>query len=129
MPLSDHAPHPSHAHHAHHGPAGSYVIGYAASIALTFVSFELVLEGLLPAPLRTAALIALALAQIAVQLVFFLHLSREARPRWHLFIFGLFLAVVIILVGGSWWIMNNLDGRMMPSPDAMSAYMHDQSGL
>ncbi len=106
-----------------------YVFGYALSIMLTLIAFSLVsgnarIIGANRASL-IAALIFLALVQLAVQLVFFLHMDKEARPEWKLlsFLFAGFLVFAVVV--GSLWIMNNLDYNMMP-PDMMDAYMLDQ---
>ena len=55
------------------------------------------------------ALAALAVAQLMVQLVFFLHLGTESKPRWNLTVVLFALMVVVILVFGSLWIMKNIN--------------------
>jgi cytochrome o ubiquinol oxidase operon protein cyoD len=56
-------------------------------------------------------------------------LGRESKPRWK-FIFLLFaLLVVGIVVGGSLWIMNNLNYHMMLSPQQTTQYLNSQDGL
>ena len=54
----------------------------------------------------------LAIAQLGVQLFFFLHLGSESKPRWNLLAFLFALLVVVIVVFGSVWIMHNLDYNM-----------------
>jgi cytochrome o ubiquinol oxidase operon protein cyoD len=70
-------------------------------------------------------IIALAIAQVLVQLFFFLHLGKETRPRWKLAVLLTMLIVLGILVFGSLWIMQNLNYHM--SPDQMNSYMIQQN--
>jgi cytochrome o ubiquinol oxidase subunit IV len=76
------------------------------------------------------ALLVLALSQLFVQLLFFLHLDRESKPFWNLQVAILAAGVVLILVIGSIWIMNNLNYNMNSS-QRVQKYIHDQenSGL
>ncbi len=53
-------------------------------------------------------LAALAVTQLLVQLLFFLHLGRESKPRWNLIVLAFAVMVVVIVVFGSLWIMKNL---------------------
>ena len=110
-----------------HGFFSSYIIGYAFSIALTLASFVIVIGGYLHGTQEVVAILALALVQLMVQLFFFLHLGREKSPRWNLTVFAFALLIVLILVVGSLWIMNNLNYNMMQmSPEEMDSYMIDQ---
>lgn len=111
----------------------TYVSGFLLSVALTLAAFGLVEAHLHNAhheasnnPL-IAMLIGLAIIQFLIQLTFFLHLGREASPRWKLWTFGFMLGVVLIVVIGSLWIMSNLNYRMMP--DQMNHYLQDQDSL
>lgn len=60
----------------------------------------------------TFTLIGFAISQLLVQLIFFLHLGRESKPRWNILVFLFAALVVLIVVVGSLWIMNNLDYHM-----------------
>lgn len=55
----------------------------------------------------------LAAAQALLQLLLFLHLGLEENPRWNLIMFFFMVFVIVILVGGSLWIMANLDYNTM----------------
>jgi len=57
--------------------------------------------------------LSLAILQLVVQLIFFLHLGREKKPRWNLQALLAAVGIIIILVVGSIWIMNNLNYSMM----------------
>ncbi len=85
-----------------------YVIGFLLSIYLTVTAYLMVTHHLFGGWALVAAIVSLALIQLVVQLVFFLHLGRESKPRWNLLIFLFMLMVVIIVVFGTLWIMANL---------------------
>ena len=101
-----------------HGSRRAYRIGAVLSIILTVVPFWLVMSGALPDPGLTAAIIfALALVQIVVHVVSFLHLDTQSEGGWTLLAF-LFTAVIVVLtIGGSVWVMYHLNANMMPMPD------------
>ncbi|HEU4677250.1 MAG TPA: cytochrome o ubiquinol oxidase subunit IV [Candidatus Paceibacterota bacterium] len=111
----------------------NYILGYLLSVTLTLLApvFLLVHEvtghSLFAHTTLRVAFLALALVQLVVQLVFFLHIRGEKRPRWRFMTLVSTVLIVVIVVGGSLWIMENLDARMgSMSPDAMDAYMLDQ---
>ena len=54
-----------------------------------------------------------AVMQLLIQLIFFLHLNSESKPRWNLTVFLFIILIVGILVIGTLWIMYNLDYNMM----------------
>lgn len=101
-------------HTMSHGSTASYVVGFVLSLIFTIIPFLIVMNNTLSGWLLTAVLVAFAITQLLVQLVFFLHLGKESSPRWNLFIFLLIMLIIAILVIGSLWIMDNLDYRMMP---------------
>lgn len=93
----------------------AYSMGFGLSIFFTLLAFGLVWyhmqnEHIFPShEIMVPLLIALAVLQLFVQLVFFLHLGQEEKPRWNSIVFAFAAFVVIILVGGSIWIMNHLE--------------------
>ncbi len=95
-------------------PLRFYVIGFALCLLLTFASYHIVYNHLLPRLPLLFALSGLGLLQAFVQLFFFLHLGRESNPKWHTWAFFSMLGVLVILVSLSLWIMYNLNYRMMP---------------
>jgi len=114
-------------HETTHLSLGRYVGGFAASIALTLVAYLLATHGRAGTNTLVALLAGLAIVQFLVQMVFFLHVGEERRPRWKLLVMWLMLIVVLILVGGSIWIMNNLNYRM--SPQQQEQYLRSQDSL
>ena len=106
---------PLHILDARHGTIASYISGFILSIILTLVAYFVVTAQLFTGWPLVFVLGVLALTQAVVQLLLFLHLGAETRPRWNLIIF-LFMAMVIVIIGGgSLWIMYNLDYRVMPA--------------
>lgn len=96
-----------------HGTWQSYLIGFIASLLLTGASFLIVANNLLSSALLPYILISLALIQAIVQLLFFLHLGKEAKPRWETLIFYFMVLVLLIIAIGSLWIMHDLNERVM----------------
>lgn len=103
-----------------------YVIGYLLSFVLTVTGYSLVVYKS-ASPWLITTLIILAIIQLIVQLVFFLHLGDEVRPRYKLASFLLMGGVLVIVVVGSIWIMDNLDYNMMHmTSDEKTNYMKTQ---
>ncbi len=103
-----------------------YVLGFVLSLVATGVAFWLVWsrpEGLTNVGI-IGLLLTLALSQLLVQLVFFLHLSEEKKPRPHTLSF-IFMSMVVLIIGlGSLWIMANLDYNM--SPKEVETYIQNE---
>src|SRR5664279_1324755 len=91
------------------GSSWSYVVGFVLSLLLTVTAYMTVVNHVFVGWQLVMAIVVLALAQLLAQLIFFLHLGRESKPRWNLVVFLFMLMIVVILVGGSLWIMNNLN--------------------
>ena len=91
------------------GNLRTYVIGFALSIVLTLIAYALVVNEVWSSNVLIAVIIGLAIVQLFVQLVFFLHLGRESKPRWNLIVLTFAVIVVVIVVLGSLWIMQNLN--------------------
>ncbi|EXX88872.1 heme transporter CcmD [Paenibacillus darwinianus] len=95
-----------HSEGAHaHGSLKQYAIGFVLSIILTIIPLMVVLNDLLEGAAAIAVLLIAAVLQFAVQLLFFMHLREEQKPRYNLMtlIFG--LVILVTIVGGSMWIM------------------------
>ena len=112
------------------GSVWAYVTGFVLSLALTMTAYLAVRHHIgthhvFPRDSAMIAILAaLAVTQLFAQLVFFLHLNRESRPRWNLLVFMLMALVLVIVVGGSLWIMNNLNYNV--SSKQASQYLKDQ---
>jgi cytochrome o ubiquinol oxidase operon protein cyoD len=111
-----------------HMSLGNYIAGYIFSVLLTVEAYLLVSRHTLGSHVLLVVILALALVQFAVQVIFFLHLGEDATPRWRQLSFAFMLLVVIILVLGSLWIMHNLNYHML-SPEHVNQYLNSQDGL
>lgn len=118
--VSQHSPHPNR--------MKPYLIGYVVSLVLTLTAYLTVTHHLFSKAGIITVISLLAATQFIVQLIYFLHLGTEAKPRWKLFVFLLMVLMVLIIVVGSIWIMNNLNYNMT-SPASIKTYMHENEGL
>ena len=91
-----------------------YLIGLALATLLTCVSFYLVRSTLVWQPSIPIALSVLALAQMGVHLVFFLHITSGPDSVNNVMALAFGLLIVILLVFGSLWIITHLDHNVMP---------------
>ncbi len=81
---------------------------------LTAFAFALVWKGGgLPRSTVLASIWGAALLQILVQLHYFLHLDRSSAARWNVTALVFTLMVLLLFVGGTLWIMADLNARMM----------------
>ena len=126
MSAHDHAEH-GHGHHDHHGghaahgTMGSYMIGFGLSVFLTAIPFWLVMTGALAdAQLTGMIIMAFAIVQIVVHMVFFLHMSSKSEGGWTMMALLFTIIIVVIMLTGSLWVMYHLNTNMMPMPHDMS---------
>lgn len=99
----------------HHANLTGYVIGFGQSILLTLASFGTIMTGLLPQGFASAAIVLLCVAQLVVQLVFFLHLGSAPDQRSNTGIFICTALLIAIIVAGSLWVTHNSNANMMPT--------------
>ncbi len=110
------------------GTIASYTLGFAASLVLTFAAYLTITQHWVhDTGLALGVIMTLAVIQLVIQLVFFLHLGRESKPRWNLTAFVFMVILVSIIVVGSLWIMNNLNYNMQMTPEQMNEYMLKES--
>ena len=105
--------HVSTAQHQDHGSAKQYVIGFIISIVLTVVPFFMVMNGGFAKGLTVAVLVITMIAQVWVQLVWFLHMKREDSQKWQVMSFWYTFLTIAILFIGSVWILSELHTFMM----------------
>lgn len=108
-----------------HGSLQSYVTGFALSLLFTAIPYLIVVKDWLEGNALVATLFAFAILQLLIQMVFFLHIGSETKPRWKLIALLFSIVVVVIVVIGSIWIMYNLDYNMM-QPAQTDEYMLEQ---
>ncbi len=103
------------AHASSHGGMRSHLIGYGLSVVLTLASFGAVMGRVLPPGYGLAILVMLCLAQLLVQLVFFLHLGPRKGQRGHTAIFPCTVFLIAICVTGLLWVMPHAHPDLMPT--------------
>lgn len=112
----------------HQGSMTSYSIGFVLSLLFTIAPYLLVTEKIISGTGLLFSLAVFAVAQVFVQLLFFLHLNQEKRPYWQRLTFGFMTIIVVIVVFGSLWIMNNLDYHMQHSED-IETYIQNEEAI
>jgi cytochrome o ubiquinol oxidase operon protein cyoD len=80
-------------------------------LLLTLLAYFAVVNQWSSGGLLVAFILTLAVTQFIVQLIFFLHLGQEDKPRWNLTTFWSALLVLIMVIFGSIWIIKNLNAR------------------
>jgi cytochrome o ubiquinol oxidase subunit IV len=93
-----------------------YLVGLVLAVGLTAVSFYIARSTLVWTPSIPIALSVLAVAQMGVHLVFFLHLTTGQDSINNVLALAFGLLIVMIVVFGSLWIMSHMN-TMMPSMD------------
>jgi cytochrome o ubiquinol oxidase operon protein cyoD len=95
------------------GEIQGYLIGLALAVLLTAASFYVVYTHLIWGPAIPIALVVLAVAQIGVHLVFFLHITTDPDNTNNVLALAFGVLIVALIIGGSLWIMDHLNQRMM----------------
>jgi cytochrome o ubiquinol oxidase operon protein cyoD len=96
-----------------------YLIGITLAVILTAASFWTAGTDLIWPPGIPIALAVLAVAQMGVHLVFFLHISTGPDNTNNILALAFGIMIVILVVAGSLWIMANLNHNMMPMDQLM----------
>jgi cytochrome o ubiquinol oxidase operon protein cyoD len=96
-----------------------YVVGLGLAILLTATSFFIAGTDLVWQPSIPVAIIVLAIAQMGVHLVFFLHITTGPDNTNNVMALAFGVLIVVLVIGGSLWIMTNLNQNMMPMDQLM----------
>ena len=96
-----------------------YVVGLGLAILLTATSFFIAGTNLVWEPSIPVALVVLAIAQMGVHLVFFIHITTDPDNTNNVMALAFGLLIVFLVVGGSLWIMSNLNQNMPPMDQIM----------
>ena len=109
-----------HADGAPHGTLRDYVTGFALSAILTAIPFWLVMAQPLDTGVTAALVVAFAMVQVVVHMVYFLHMNRKSEGGWILSSLLFTGIIIVIALAGSLWVMHHLNTNMMPmSPEQM----------
>jgi cytochrome o ubiquinol oxidase subunit IV len=91
-----------------------YVTGFALAIFLTVASFWVTGTSLIYGPALAVALLVLAVAQMGVHLVFFLHITTDPDNTNNVLALAFGVLIVCLVVFGSIWVMIHMNQNMMP---------------
>lgn len=109
-----------------------YVTGFVFSVALTLAAYYVVWihvnsgHEAISHTVLVALILSLAIVQLAVQALTFLHIGSESGPRWKLGAFLSTLGLILVIVCASIWIMYHLNYNMTPTQ--VDQYMQTQQG-
>jgi cytochrome o ubiquinol oxidase operon protein cyoD len=98
---------------------GGYVVGLGLAMLLTMVSFFISGTTLVWGPSIPVALVVLAIAQMGVHLVFFLHITSGPDNVNNVMALAFGVLIVLLLLAGSLWIMAHLNQNMLPMDQIM----------
>ena len=98
---------------------GSYLLGLALATLLTIVSFFIAQTTLVWTPSIPVALCVLAIAQMGVHLVFFLHITTGPDNVNNVMALAFGVLIVLLLIVGSLWIMMHMNHDMLPMDQIM----------
>ena len=98
-----------------------YLIGLGLAALITVVAFFLAITGqlLVWGPSIPIALFVLAIAQMGVHLVFFLHITSGPDNTNNVLALAFGVLIVLLLIAGSLWIMMHMNHNMIPMDQIM----------
>jgi cytochrome o ubiquinol oxidase operon protein cyoD len=125
--------HDGHALTHAHGDAGShgslkgYITGFVLSVILTAIPFWLVMGKVIPdANIAGLVVVAFAVVQIVVHMVYFLHMNTKSEGGWTMLALIFTIVIVVITLIGSLWVMYHLNANMMPHMRSMAPVSAEQ---
>ena len=93
-----------------------YMTGFVLSVILTAIPFWMVMTGAIDNKQATAIIVmAFAVVQIVVHMVFFLHMNPASEGGWSMLALIFTVILVVIVLSGSLWVMYHLNANMMPA--------------
>jgi cytochrome o ubiquinol oxidase operon protein cyoD len=101
----------------------AYVIGLGLALVLTGVSFWVASTSSLWGPGVAVGLVVLAIAQMGVHLVFFLHITSGPDNANNVLALAFGVLIVFIVMIGTIWIMAHLAANMGPTPEMTNLMM------
>ncbi|WP_226813643.1 cytochrome o ubiquinol oxidase subunit IV [Candidatus Profftia lariciata] len=97
----------------HKNSISSYTIGFILSIVLTFIPFWIVINSNTTHQNILIIVITMAVIQIFIHLIFFMHMRLVYAERWNLISLLFTFLIITIIITGSLWIMYNLNINMI----------------
>lgn len=108
-----------------HGWNVSYkpiILGFLLSSVLAFAMYRVADKSHLTGHLFVFSLFGLAVLQAVIQLILYMQVGLESRPHWVSISLIFTICVILIVIGGSIWIMNNLNYNLMPMTQPMPTH-------
>jgi cytochrome o ubiquinol oxidase operon protein cyoD len=101
----------------------SYVVGLGLALVLTGISFWVASTSTLWGPGVATGLVVLAIAQMGVHLVFFLHITSGPDNTNNVLALAFGVLIVFLVMVGTIWIMSHMNANMGPTPEVMNLQM------
>jgi len=101
----------------------SYVVGLGLALVLTGVSFWVASTGALWGPGVATGLVVLAIAQMGVHLVFFLHITSGPDNTNNVLALAFGVLIVFLVMIGTIVIMSQMNANMAPDPSLTNLQM------
>ena len=98
----------------------SYIVGLGLALLLTGVSFWVASTSALWGPGVAVGLVVLAIAQMGVHLVFFLHITSGPDNANNVLALAFGVLIVLLVMIGTIWIMAHMNANMTMSPEVMN---------
>jgi cytochrome o ubiquinol oxidase operon protein cyoD len=103
--------------------SAAYVIGLGLALLLTGISFWVASTSALWGPGLAVGLVVLAIAQMGVHLVFFLHVTSGPDNTNNVLALAFGVLIVFLVMVGTIWIMAHMNANMTVSPEVMNLQM------
>jgi cytochrome o ubiquinol oxidase operon protein cyoD len=103
--------------------SGAYIIGLALALVLTGISFWVASTSALWGPGVAVGLVVLAIAQMGVHLVFFLHITSGPDNTNNVLALAFGVLIVFLVMVGTIWIMAHMNANMGMSPELTNLQM------
>jgi len=94
-------------------------LGLLLAVALTAASFWVRGSSLVYGPTLAVALLVLAVAQMGIHLIFFLHITTDPDNTNNMLALAFGVLIVCLIVFGSLWVMAHLNHNMVSMDDLM----------
>jgi cytochrome o ubiquinol oxidase operon protein cyoD len=101
----------------------SYVLGLGVALILTGVAFWVASTSALWGPGVAVGLVVLAIAQMGVHLVFFLHITSGPDNTNNVLALAFGVLIVLLVMIGTIWIMAHMNANMTLGPEVMNLQM------
>ena len=110
-----------------HVNAKDYLTGFVLSVILTAIPFWLVMAKVLPTTgITVLVILAFAMVQVVVHMVYFLHMDAKSENGWNLLALIFTAVLLVIVLIGTLWVMHNMNVNMMPAMDEAAQMQHSQ---